>query len=98
MSKNLSVWRRMFGSADTASCREVGLKLQAYLDGQSDELTARRIAHHLERCLRCGMEAEAYTAIKTALGGQRRLLDPDAVARLRDYGARLVHDLPGSGR
>jgi hypothetical protein len=37
-------------------------------------------------------------AIKTALGGQRRLLDPEAVARLRDYGARLVDGLPGSGR
>ena len=94
MSKNLSLWRRMRGSADMASCREVGLGLQAYLDGHTDELTARRIAHHLERCRRCGMEAETYTAIKSALGRQRQALDPAAVARLRDFGAHLADEPP----
>ncbi|MGH3264491.1 MAG: anti-sigma factor family protein [Trebonia sp.] len=97
MSKNLSMWRRMRGSADMASCREVGRGLQAYLDGHTDELTARRIARHLERCRRCGMEADIYAAIKTALVRQRHALDPAAVARLRDFGAHLLNDPPTVG-
>lgn len=94
MSRNLSLWRRMRGAADMASCREVGRNLQTYLDGHADELSARRIAHHLERCRRCGMEADAYTAIKTALGNQRQALDSAAVSRLRDFGSRLLDDDP----
>ena len=95
MTKNLSMWRRMHGNADMASCHEVGRSLQNYLDGHTDELSARRIGHHLERCRRCGMEADAYTAIKTALGRQRQVLDPAAVSRLRDFGTRLLdHDPP----
>lgn len=96
MSKDLSLWRRMRGSANLANCREVGRGLQSYLDGHTDELTARRIAHHLERCRRCGMEAEIYAAIKTALTRQRQPVDQQAVARLRDFGARLLDGPPTS--
>ena len=94
MNKNLSLWRRMHGDADIASCRQVGRNLQTYLDGHADELSARRIAHHLERCRRCGMEADAYTAIKAALSRQRQALDPATVRRLRDFGTRLLDNPP----
>jgi hypothetical protein len=41
------------------------------------------------------MEADAHAAIKTALSRQRQVLDPAAVSRLRDFGARLLdHDPP----
>ena len=43
------------------TCRRVGEKLQAYLDGEVDDLSNRRIAHHLEDCRRCGMELDVYT-------------------------------------
>ncbi|MGW0734812.1 zf-HC2 domain-containing protein [Streptomyces sp. NPDC002851] len=36
--------------------------LQAYLDGETDELTARRVADHVEDCRRCGLEATVYQA------------------------------------
>lgn len=94
MTGKLSMWRRMRGSAGIASCREVGHVLQTYLDGELDELAALRITRHLELCRRCGMEAETYAEIKGALGHRgTSTVDPDAVARLRAFGQRLIeHD------
>lgn len=90
------MWRRIRGSADIAGCREIGHALQTYLDGELDELAARRITRHLELCRRCGMEAETYAEIKAAFGRRRATtVDPDAVARLREFGQRLIeHDDP----
>ena len=89
-SGGLSWWRRMRGNREIASCLEVGRVLQAYLDGQVDVVTARRVARHLEMCRRCGLEAQTYLAIKEALARGGRDVDADAVARLRDFGARLI--------
>ncbi len=84
-------WRRMRGSQEVASCLEVGRVLQSYLDGHVDELTARRVARHLELCRRCGLEAETYAEIKNALARRGQVeVDPGAVARLREFGARLL--------
>lgn len=77
------------------NCHQVGRRLQRYLDGELDELTARRIMHHLEDCRRCGMEAAAYTAIKASLAGRADVHD-DAVARLREFAERLLRDGPPS--
>lgn len=93
-----SWWLRMRGSREVASCLEVGRVLQSYLDGHVDELTARRVARHLELCRRCGLEAETYTEIKNALSRRGRVdLDPGAVARLRDFGAQLLEQDPDGG-
>jgi anti-sigma factor RsiW len=51
-------------------CLRVSRVLQSYLDGVVDEVTARRVARHLERCRRCGAEADTYSAIKAALARQ----------------------------
>jgi anti-sigma factor (TIGR02949 family) len=80
--------------ADEASCREVSRTLQAYLDGHVDEVTARRVARHLEACRRCGLEAEVYTRIKEALSRMDRDVSSLAVARLRDFARRLAEDGP----
>ena len=48
------------------NCMQVGRRLQRYLDGDVDDLTARRIMRHLEDCRRCGMEAATYTEPGTA--------------------------------
>lgn len=71
-------------------CRRVGERLQAYLDGEVDDLTTRRIAHHLEDCRRCGMELAVYTQIKASL--QRRIgeLDAEVVERLRSFSEQLA--------
>lgn len=74
-------------------CRQVGRRLQRYLDGEFDELMAVRIVRHLEDCRRCGLEAAAYTAIKASLARQRSPSD-ESVARLREFGERLRGEGP----
>ena len=77
------------------NCHQVGRRLQRYLDGELDELTARRIMRHLEDCRRCGLEAAAYTAIKASLSRRGGVPD-EAVARLREFGERLLREGPPS--
>jgi anti-sigma factor RsiW len=76
------------------NCHQVGRRLQRYLDGEIDELMARRIMHHLEDCRRCGMEAAAYTEIKASIARRGEDLPDDTVARLRSFGQRLIEEGP----
>jgi anti-sigma factor RsiW len=76
------------------NCMQVGRRLQRYLDGDVDDLTARRIMLHLDDCRRCGMEATAYTEIKASLARRGEDLPDDAVARLRSFGERLIEEGP----
>lgn len=93
MRDRLPMWQRMFGTPSIASCREVTRTLQSYLDGHAEQTSSRRIQAHLEMCRRCGLEAGTYTAIKSTLA-RRPSEDPDAqaVARLRDFAARLLEE------
>lgn len=78
-------WRR-----DELRCKEVGRVLQSYLDGELDELLARRVARHLEVCRRCGMSAETYAEIQRALRRSAGSPPEDAVGRLRAFGEQLA--------
>ena len=78
------------------NCMQVGRRLQRYLDGDVDDLTARRIRRHLEDCRRCGMKAATYTEIRASLARRGRDVPGDAVTRLRAFGERLVHDGPAA--
>ncbi|NUQ98647.1 MAG: zf-HC2 domain-containing protein [Streptomyces sp.] len=71
------------------NCMQVGRVLQAYLDGETDEVTARRVAAHLEDCRRCGLRADAYQEIKNALT-RRAQPDAAAVERLRGFAQGLL--------
>lgn len=72
--------------------------LQTYLDGSLDEVSGRRVAAHLEECRRCGLEASVYSEIKAALRDKNRLVDPQALDRLRRFGEQLaVNDQSSSG-
>jgi anti-sigma factor RsiW len=73
------------------SCRQVGEVLQAYLDGETNDLTSSRVAHHLEDCRRCGMELGVYKEIKSSLSREGSAVDDAAVARLREFSQRLTH-------
>lgn len=75
------------------NCMQVARVLQSYLDGETDEVTAGRVAAHLEDCRRCGLEASVYQEIHNALA---RRTEPDsaAVDRLRAFGASLLSDRP----
>lgn len=71
-------------------CRDVGKVLQSYLDGELDEVLARRVTRHLEMCRRCGMSAETYVAIKEALRRSTGSPPQDALDRLRAFGEQLA--------
>lgn len=93
MTGQPSWWRRMVGD-QRMTCLEVGRILQSYLDGEVDEITARRVTRHLESCRRCGLEASTYVEIKYAVA--RRSLDvpEDAVQRLRRFCEHLLEEDP----
>lgn len=69
------------------SCREVVRHLQACLDGEADELTARRVAAHVDDCRRCGPEAAVHREIKSALARQETR-DETTLSRLRAFGTQ----------
>ena len=94
MNKRLSWWRSIAGTRDMASCMEVARRLHAYLDGEIDEVTARRIARHLEVCRRCGLEASTYNEIKRSLARRGELVPDDALERLRRFGEDVVDQPP----
>ncbi|MGH2706084.1 MAG: zf-HC2 domain-containing protein [Actinomycetota bacterium] len=59
--------------------------LQSYLDGEVDEISARRITHHLEACRDCGLEAETFARLRRSLRRLERPVDPEALERLRSF-------------
>lgn len=80
--------------ADLTTCREVGRVLQSYLDGELDDLQVRNVTAHLERCRRCGLNADTYARIQLALwrAGQDRQMRPEddlAIERLRRFATTL---------
>ncbi|MFF4805093.1 anti-sigma factor family protein [Streptomyces sp. NPDC001351] len=75
------------------SCREVAGVLQAWLDGETDEDTARRVAAHVEDCRRCGLETAVYQEIKNSLARQE-VPDETSMVRLRDFGTALLTSGP----
>ncbi|WP_324786964.1 zf-HC2 domain-containing protein [Streptomyces sp. H51] len=86
----MSIWGKRGRPADRGTtCTQAARALQAYLDGETDEATARRVAAHLEDCHRCGPDAETYRRIKDALA-RRPEPDLDAVERLRGFAGGLL--------
>lgn len=84
------LWRMVKSTDDVASCMEVMRKLDAYLDGQiPDELTARRIAAHLDVCRRCGLEAQTLADLKASLRRLAPRVDPSTLDRLRRFARGL---------
>lgn len=97
MNTNQLWWRRLRGTPDVASCLEVSKALQAYLDDEIDDLSARRISRHLEICRRCGLDAATYAEIKRAVA-RRRTVPLKAVERLRKFGERVADgEFPAGG-
>jgi prolipoprotein diacylglyceryl transferase len=73
-----------------ASCQQVARALHAYLDQEVDEDTGRRMAAHLDLCLRCGLEAEVYRDIKASLAGSARAVPDLTLRRLRHFSDALT--------
>lgn len=74
---------------EMARCLRTSRALQRYLDGEADDLTAARVAAHLEECRRCGLQAQTYRAIKRALRGSGNV-DELALHRLRAFSGSLI--------
>ncbi|MGQ0573606.1 MAG: zf-HC2 domain-containing protein [Pseudonocardia sp.] len=82
--------------SEMARCLRTSRVLQRYLDGEADDLTAARVAEHLETCRRCGLQARTYQAIKDALRSGSRDVDDLALRRLHAFSRSLADtDDPG---
>lgn len=77
------------------SCHRVRQLVQAYLDGELHGPEVDKLATHLHRCKRCGVEADSYRRIKAALGAP---VPAPALDRLREF-ARSVptNENPAAG-
>lgn len=73
------------------SCRDVGLRLQSYLDDELDPKRMDRIREHLAACVMCGLDFEIYARLKSDIGSLRQDPDPAAIERLRSF-ARGISD------
>lgn len=87
-------WRRRSGlpTAGPLDCAAVAAVLQEHLDNELDVDAASRVAAHLDACRACGLEAQTYAAIKTAVRNSQPV-DDEAMSRLRDF----ADDLAGDG-
>ncbi len=67
------------------SCRDVGLRLQSYLDDELDPNRMDRIRQHLAACVQCGLEYDVFARLKSDIGSFRVDPDPAAIERLRQF-------------
>jgi len=72
------------------NCREVGLRLQTYLDGELDDDRMEQIRQHLDDCVDCGLEFDTFSKIKRSLSAQAVPADSDALARLRSFSEKIA--------
>lgn len=84
-------WPRYSAPLD---CRQVARVVQRHIDGELDEDAARRVARHLEMCLRCGLDVRTYEALKRQLAGLQDPVEPETLARLRRFVDELAADRP----
>ncbi len=92
----MNLLSRLLSRRRHLSCHQVAEVLQSYLDGEVDDLTGRRIAHHLEDCRRCGLELDVYRSIKQSLA-TRADVDDASLERLRGFGRRILAGPDGLG-
>ena len=81
----------------SVSCREVGLRLQAYLDGELDDVRTEQIRAHLDDCAACGLEATAFIEIKESLRSETLPVDSSALARLREFSEQIATNAAAQG-
>ena len=80
----------MFRRKGGARCIEVGRQIQAYLDGGLDQASAAKVSGHLGACRRCGLTAEDYRRLKSALAEATGPLPTEPLQRLRSLAAGLA--------
>lgn len=78
------------------NCREVGLRLQSYLDSELDDDRMEQLRAHLDDCVACGLEADAFTKIKKDLNAQAVPADSQALSRLRQFSEQIAANAAAS--
>lgn len=79
---------------DARACAEALDALHEYLDGELTPGRLAAIAPHLDACRRCGLETEAYRALKQAVRRAGNGVDAAVLDRLRTF-ARHLGSTPG---
>lgn len=72
------------------SCEEILEVLQSYLDGETDEETAKKVVGHLADCAACDRESQVYKEIKISLASRRKPVDPEIMKALHQFGDELI--------
>ena len=80
----------MFRRKGGARCIEVGRLIQRYLDGTLDADATATVARHLDACRRCGLSADDYRRLKSALNEAASPLPAEPLRRLRAFAADLA--------
>ena len=78
--------------AKKVNCTEVARRLQTYLDGELEDDWRERVQAHLEECKCCVVDEAAFSAIKMELSTLTAPPESDALARLRDFSARIAEE------
>ena len=71
------------------NCQEVALRLQTYLDDELDSARLDRLRDHLDACVNCGLDQDAFRQIKADLANCAPGTDEAALSRLREFSARI---------
>lgn len=71
------------------SCSEVLEVLQSYLDGETDESTARQVSSHLTVCVDCEPESAIYRRIKSTIAFGGSEIDKTVLSRLETFAQRV---------
>jgi anti-sigma factor ChrR (cupin superfamily) len=71
------------------SCLRAARILQSHVDGELDEVTARRVAAHVAECRRCGLEVAVYREIKDSLA-RKAAPSQETLSRLMAFGQALA--------
>ena len=80
----------MFRHKGGARCIAVGRLIQSYLDGTLDADAAGKMAQHLNACRRCGLTADDYRWLKSALNDAATPLSAEPLQRLHAFAAELA--------
>ena len=80
----------MFRRKGGARCVEVGRLIQSYLDDTLDAGATAKVAQHLDACRRCGLTADDYRRLKSALNEVAIPLPAEPLQRLRAFADELA--------
>ena len=80
----------MFRRKGGARCIEIGRTIQIYLDGGLDPAAAAKVSGHLHACRRCGLTADDYRRLKSALADTSGPVPNEPLQRLKALAANLA--------